>query len=104
MEARATTLAAVQQCGSKLRNFGKFLSESTEATLYRCNAAIGATLHASASHLFSSFHLYIYEPEVGIPSAKLLNFLCVLISKGIEQTDVQDTWEYQWIMSWTAVR
>ena len=58
-------------------------------------------LHIS-SHL--SIYLYIYEPEVGIPSAKLLNFLYVLINKGIEQTDVQDTWEYQWIMSWTAVR
>ena len=33
-------------------------------------------LHIS-SHL--SIYLYIYEPEVGIPSAKLLNFLYVLI-------------------------
>ena len=35
-------------------------------------------LHIS-SHL--SIYLYIYEPEVGIPSAKLLNFLYVLIKE-----------------------
>ena len=41
---------------------------------YRCNAAC---LDLTSLLIFPS--IYIYEPEVGIPSAKLLNFLYVLI-------------------------
>ena len=66
---------------------------------YRCNAAC---LDLTSLLIFPSIYIYI--------RARGWNTLCqttelpVRSHKGNEQTDVQETWEYQWIMSWTAVR
>jgi hypothetical protein len=51
------TLLSVQRCMC----FG--LSESTEATLYRCNTAIGATLHVLWPHISSHPSIHIYTSQ-----------------------------------------